>query len=418
MFDGGYTSVQARIEAFRCLMCEDATCTCDCPAGVDARAFIRKIRFNNLDGAVRMLKRCNVLAASCAYICPTGALCAKQCSAKGLTRPIDIGGLQRFVCDYERKRGMIQPVRSRLDGPKVAIVGAGPAGLGCAAELALRNCSVTVFERDSNSGGMLRQCIPAYRLPDEVLDFEQEFIQKLGVEFSFKSQIDDPKKLLKDGFEAAFVATGLSSPKDMNIPGSDLKGVYQALDLLRSAKRGDAIDLGKRTIVIGGGDTALDAARTAKRAGSECLVLYRRTQKEMPAYKEEIDAAWEEGVEFYFRTIVHGVTGRDKVTGVRCVRVRWHDKIPGRPLAYDVEGTEFQIACDSVVIAVGQKPSSVFGLRSSPSGLLAVEKDSMTTSQPGIFAGGDIVDGGTTAAQAVGMGKLAALSIYNYLKNK
>jgi glutamate synthase (NADPH/NADH) small chain len=410
------SKTQAMLMASRCLMCEDASCTCDCPAGVDARAFIRKIRFDNLDGAVRMLKQCNVLAASCSYICPTGALCTKECKAEGLTGPIDIGGLQRFVCDYERRVGMIEPVRSKCDGAKVAIVGAGPAGLGCAAELACRNYAVTVFERESKAGGMLRQCIPSYRLPEEVLDFEEEFIRKLGVEFVFGNEVDDPKAILKKGFDAVFIAAGLSSPKGMDVPGSDLPGVYQALNVLKAAKHGTPMDLGKRAIVIGGGDTALDAARIAKKSGSECLLLYRRTQKEMPAYKEEISAAWDEGIEFYFRTVVHSISGSNKVTGVRCVRVHWRDKIPGRQQAFDVEGTQFQVACDSVIIAAGQCPASTFGLRTTPNGMIAVDKAAFATSEQRIFAAGDIVNGGTTAAQALGMGKKAAENMDRYLK--
>ncbi|MFA4874403.1 MAG: FAD-dependent oxidoreductase, partial [bacterium] len=396
-------------------MCADAPCVCDCPAGVDARAFIRKVRFDNLDGAVRMLRRYNVLAGSCAYICPTGVLCGKECSAESLSRPIDIQGLQRFVMEYERRVGMIEPLASKRTGKRIAVVGAGPAGLGCAAELAGRDHSVTVFEREAAAGGMLGLCIPSFRLPLEVLDFEIEFIRKLGVEFAFNTSVDDPKRLLAEGFDAVFVATGLDKPRESGFVGADIPGVYQALDFLRAAKRGEIQDLGKRAVVIGGGDTALDAARTARSLGVECLVLYRRTQREMPAYPEEIDAAWDEGVEFYFRTVVHAVHGPDRTTGARCVRVRWREKVPGLPHAFDVEGTEFTIACDSVIIATGHDPASTFGLRTTPGGMLAVDRATFATSVPGVFAGGDIAFGGGTAARAVGHGRLAALAIEGYL---
>lgn len=416
MSEKGYTAVQAKIEAHRCLMCADAPCSCDCPAGIDARSFIRKIRFENLDGAVRMLRQQNVLAGSCSYICPTGALCGKKCSTKALSNPIDIRRLQRFAMDYERSRGMIEPIPSQRSGAKIAVIGSGPAGLGCAAELALRNHAVTVYEKDAQAGGLLRSSIPLFRLPADVLDFDIEFIKKLGVEFQFNSKIDNPQKLLKQGYKAVFIAAGLEKQRSTDIINSKLPGVYEALDFLHAAKRGELPDIGKRAIVIGGGDTALDAARVVRKSGSECLVLYRRTQSEMPAYPEEIDAAWDEGVEFYFRTVVRAVTGTENVTGVRCVRIRWHERIRSARHGYDVEGQEFQIACDSVIIATGQEPASAFGLRTTPNGMIAVDKEKFETSAPKIFAGGDIALGGGTAAAAVGKGKQAAIVIDEYVK--
>lgn len=418
MTEENYSPVQAKWEASRCLMCAQAPCTCDCPAGVDARAFIRKIRFDNLDGAVRLLKRCNVLAGSCARICPTGALCGKGCLAAGLSRPIDIGGLQRFVMDWERAQGMIEPMVPVRDGSRVAVVGAGPAGLGCAAELAVRGHIVTVFEKDEAPGGMLRQYIPAWRLPDEVIDFEIAFIRRLGVEFVTSHEVVDPKAFLAEGFKAVFIGTGLHHPRGSDLIGGERPGVHQALSLLRQAKRGQFPELGKRVVVIGGGDTALDAARTARRAGAECFLLYRRTQREMPAYRNEVDDAWNEGVEFYFRTIVRSVVGAERVQGVRCVRIRWHDPMPGMPRGYDVEGQEFVISCDSVVLAVGQGPVSTFGLRTTPGGMLAVDRESMATSVPGIFAGGDLAFGGSTASRAVGTGRHAAVAIDQYVRGK
>lgn len=416
MPEEGYTPVQAKTEANRCLMCADAPCTCECPSGVDARSFIRKIRFDNLEGAVRLLKRCNVLAASCSLICPTDTLCAKECTAAGLSRPIDIGGLQRFVMDWERATGMIEPAPPSRDGQPVAVVGSGPAGLGCAAELAVKGHVVTVFEKESQLGGMLRRCIPSFRLPSEVMDFEIEFLKKLGIEFVCGRKIDKPKDLFKEGFRAVFLATGLDSPRGEDLIGAQVPGVYQALDLLERSKRGELPELGRRVVVIGGGDTALDAARTAKRAGSECFILYRRTQREMPAYRNEVDDAWSEGVEFYFRVIVRSIVGEGKVEGVRCVRVRWHKPLPGLGQSYDVEGPEFVVACDSVMVAIGQGPESTFGLRTTPKGLIAIGKDTMMTSEKGIFAGGDLALGGGTAARAVGAGKQAALKIDEYLR--
>lgn len=414
----GYTTQQALIEASRCLMCADAPCSCDCPAGVDARGFIRKIRFENLDGAVKLLKSNNIMAGSCAYICPTGSQCAKGCLAAGLTTPIDIAGLQRFVMDYERRRGMIEPKTPSRGGKKVAVVGSGPAGLGAAAELAVRGHLVTVFEASPAIGGMLRKVIPSFRLPSAVIDFEVEFIKKLGVEFECLKTIERPADLLARGYDAVFLGTGLQRPQGGDLIGSNLSGVHQALSFLAMSKQGEMPEIGRRAVVIGGGDTAIDGARVSKRAGAECLILYRRTQREMPAYPEEIEAAWNDGVEFYFRILVRSIVGTDKVTGVRCVRIRWHEKVPGTAQGYDVEGAEFVIPCDTVIYATGQVPAGDFGLRATPDGLIAVHKDTMMTSADGIFAAGDCITGGGTAAWAVGAGKRAAIQIDHYLKER
>lgn len=413
-----FTSIQAKLESTRCLMCADAPCSCNCPAGVDARSFIRKIRFDNIEGAVRSLRQSNVLAASCSYICPTGTSCTRECTAKELLRPIDISGLQRYVMNYEIKNGMVAPEVPPVNGKKVAVVGAGPAGLGCAAELRVRGHEVVVFEASNVAGGMLKQSIPSFRLPVEVVDFEVEFIEKLGVEFKFGSKIDDPKKLLKDGFDAVFLGTGLPKSKNADFMNADLPGVYQALDFLKMSKEGNMPEIGKRVLVIGGGDTALDAARVAKMAGAESFIVYRRTQSEMPAYPNEIEDAWHEGVEFYFRVLPRAVVGDEKVTGLKCVRIKWHKLMPGMPRGYDVEGTEFVTNCDTVITAIGQEPDDVFGMRASPGGMIAVEQNTFKTSVEGIYAAGDVVDGGGTAAKAVGMGKLAAMQMDVYLNSK
>ncbi len=407
--------IQARAEAQNCLMCEDAPCACNCPAGVDARSFIRKIRFDNLDGAVRHLRSRNVMAASCAYVCPTGSSCAKDCTAKGLLNPIEIGKLQRFVTDYEMNRGMIEPLASKKDKPAIAVVGSGPAGLGAAAELAVRGHAVKIFEAEEKIGGVLRYHIPSFRLPEEVLDFDVEFIKKLGVEIECQRRIEDPARLLSEKFSAVYLATGLWKSKEDDLIGSDLNGAYRALDFLRLSKENKLPELGRRVLVIGGGDTAMDSARTARERGAESIVVYRRTQSEMPAYEEEVEAAWRDGVEFYFRVIPRAVVGKDRVEGLRCVRVRWHKKTAGMKQGYDVEGSEFVIGCDSLVIATGQIPESTFKLRTSPSGMIAVSQSDYFTSNPSIFAGGDVVTGGGTAARAVGMGKLAAAKISEYV---
>ncbi|MFH1654760.1 MAG: FAD-dependent oxidoreductase [Pseudomonadota bacterium] len=396
-----YTIQTAKEEALRCLMCSDAPCNSGCPAGVDVRRFIRKIRMDNIKGAIRQLRRGNVMAGSCAYICPSSDTCCKECSIKGLKEPIDIRGLQRFLMDYERKFGMIEPISHHKKSKKsVAIVGAGPAGLACAADLSMKGYEVVIFDAAKVAGGMLSQVIPEFRLPKKVVGFDVEFIKKLGPTLRLGKMIDDPRSLKKD-FDAVFVACGLSKSKTPELKGVKLKGVYKALDFLRLAKA-KKLKLKGRVVIIGGGDTALDCARVAKELKMESFLLYRRTQGQMPASHEEILGAWNSGVEFYFRYLPKSILGNKKVEGIRGVRICWQNKNK-----FVEEGTPFDIKCDSVVFAVGQDVEDQFGLR------CAVNK--VTTSEPGIFAGGDFVYGASTAVGAVGSGKLAAIEIDKYL---
>ena len=400
-------------EACRCLLCDDPPCHAGCPAGVNPKRFIRKVRFGNLAGAVRELKRSNILAASCSYICPCLETCGGRCTSEKLDRPIDIIGLQRFVCEWERKNGMIEPVRGAGNGARVAIVGAGPAGLACAAELAVMRHVPVIFDKDNGAGGMLRGVIPNFRLPLQVVDFEIEFIKKLGVSFEFGKTVEELSQLFNDGFKAVFVATGLSRSKGAGLIGEDKKGVCQALEFLRDAKT--TVAGARRVVVIGGGDTALDAARSLARAGASVVVAYRRTRRDMPAYRPDIAEAEKEGVEFLFRTLPRAIIGTDAAQGVRVTRIRWNEG--GRLSAgYSVEGSEFTIPCDAVILAIGQESAGVFGLRPSPAGYIAVDKN-MMTSQAGVFAGGDIVTGPLTAVAAVGAGKQAAGFINKFLKD-
>jgi len=402
----------AKEEAYRCLMCEDAPCWHSCPAAVNPRKFVRKIRFDSLAEAARELRRANVLAGCCSYICPCGRTCVGNCTSEKLSRPIDIIGLQKFVCEWEISSGMIEPKKTDGGKGKVAIVGSGPAGLACAAELAVFGCQPVVFDSAPNAGGMLRSVIPEFRLPTRVLDFEIEFIKKLGVEFVMKTKIDDLSKLFDEGFKVVFVSTGACESKRTGIIGEDKKGVCEALEFLKGAK----LNLdncgslnGKRVVVVGGGDTAVDSARTAARAGALVTLLYRRTRLDMPAYRPDIEEAEKEGVEFVFRTMPRSIIGSEGVVGVKAAKIRWKGK--GRQAeGYDVEGTEFTLPCDIVIMAAGQVSAGDFGLRTAPNGYIAVDKNMMTSGK-GIFAGGDIVSGPSTAVAAVGSGKLAAEKI-------
>lgn len=405
------------MEAARCLLCEDAPCFHGCPAGVNPKRFIRKIRFGNLGGAVRELKRANVLAASCAYICPCQNTCAAKCTSEKLDRPIDISMLQRFVCDWERQHGMIEPLAGNRTGKKVAIIGAGPAGLSCAANLSAIGHEAHIFETSGAAGGLLRSVVPAFRLPPEVLDFEIEFIKKLGVIFNFNSKIENPSQLLASGFNAVFMATGCAKPKGTTIISTEKQNVVSAMSFLKSAKEGSLkIQTGCRVIVIGGGDTAIDSAMVAARAGGRTAMLYRRGRADMPAYRPDIALAEETGVELIFNTIPRSVAGGESAQSLRCVRVKWLSAGRGSK-DYAVEGSEFAVPCDLAIIAAGQEPESLFDLRTAPNGCVAVDHGFMT-SAGGVFAGGDIVSGPATAVAAVGAGKLAAGFIDKFLIKK
>ncbi|MDI7268787.1 MAG: FAD-dependent oxidoreductase, partial [Myxococcota bacterium] len=381
-------------EFHRCLLCHDPPCRAGCPAGVNPREFIRKVRFDNIAGAARSLRRANVLAGSCAWICPCGATCAARCTAEGLDRPIDIGALQRFVTDWERsavgsRQSAIGSRQSAIGNP-VAAIGAGPAGLAAAADLALRGRRVVVFDGAAAPGGMLRIAIPRFRLPAEVLDHDVSIVEALGVEFRCGRQVADLDDLFAEGFAAVFVATGVQTPRRMGVPGEALEGVVPALDLLVRANAGRAMDLGRRVVVIGGGDVALDAARTLRRAGARVTLAYRRARADMPAYAPEVAAALDEGVEFLFDVVPVEVRGERRVGTVVLQRVRW--EAGGRDARHrEAEGSPLVLEADSVVVAVGQENRAAFGLDAGPGGLIRVDPETGMTSRDGVFAAGDVV---------------------------
>lgn len=426
MSDLNYT--WAMSEASRCLMCEDAPCWGGCPSCVNPKEFIRKIRWENFAGAVRALKKANVLAGSCAYICPSEKLCVGKCTSEKLDRPIDIIGLQRFVMDWERANGMVEPVKPRQDKARVAIVGAGPAGLSCAATLAVRGYKVTVYDAAKKAGGVLRYEIPSLRLPEDVLDYEIDFIKRLGVEFKLGTKINKLEDLSE--FDAIFVSHGLGKPRKIGIPGEELPGVYSASDFLAMAKGHEnpptpplskggkgGFGIGKRVLVIGGGSVAMDVVIEAKRLGAErvfgvCLEDY----DEMPATPHDKEEAWKTGVEYLYRVMPLAILGRNKVVGFKGVNIRWRK--PGRYVpsnAVRIKGTEFELNVDTVIVAIGQGPNDSFGLETLPGGFLKVDKETYMTSRKGVFAGGDAVRGPALAVEAVADGKKAAEEIDGYL---
>lgn len=420
--DRTYAPHEAVIEASRCLMCEDPPCNKGCPAGVDVRRFVRKIRFGNFRGAARLIRAANPLVGVCGRVCPQEILCMEHCTRAELDTPVDIAGLQRFAGDVEL--GALAPIPEGVHdrAERVAVVGAGPAGLAAAVALRAAGVQVEVFEREGVAGGVLSHGIPPFRLDQPFVESELEYVTRLGVTLRLGESATDPAALLKEGFDAVFVATGLWRPYRIGLPGEDLKGVHVATDLLRTVARGGRPVLGARVVVIGGGNVAMDAATTAKALGAErvdlcCLESF----EEMPAFLSEIEHAQAEGIEFHTRTRPVRIVGEGgSVVGYEGIGIRW--KVPGHLVpsnAEEVKGTEFRLRADAVIEAIGQGPLDGFaGLTTGARGLVVVDPEAMTTSLEGVFAGGDITSGGATVVQAVAEGKKAAKAIVAYLDGR
>jgi NADPH-dependent glutamate synthase beta subunit-like oxidoreductase len=417
-----YAPHEAVIEASRCLMCEDPPCNKGCPAGVDVRRFVRKIRFGNFRGAARLIRDANPLVGVCGRVCPQEILCMERCTRAELDTPIDIAGLQRFAGDVEL--GALAPlpdgIRERVE--RVAVVGAGPAGLAAAVALRRAGIQVELFERERAAGGVLSHGIPPFRLDQAFVESELEYVTRLGAKLHLGEAGADAATLLKKGFDAVFVATGLWRPYRIGLPGADLKGVHVATDLLRAVARGERPVLGGRVVVIGGGNVAMDAATTAKALGAErvdlcCLESF----EEMPAFRSEIEHAQAEGIDFHTRTRPVRIVGEGgRVVGYEGIGIRW--KVPGLLVpsnAEEMKGTEFRLKADAVVEAIGQGPLDGFaGLATGPRGLVAADPETMAASLEGVFAGGDVTSGGATVVQAVAEGKRAAGAIVSYLDGR
>jgi len=438
----GYTEEEAIKEAERCLQCPKPLCVDGCPVNIDIPAFIKKIKEGDFIGAVRIIKEDNPLPAVCGRVCPQEEQCEQRCVVGIKGEPVAIGRLERFVADYEAKQGLSEkPEIKEKKNKKVAIIGSGPAGLVCASELAKMGYDVTIFESLHEAGGVLIYGIPEFRLPKEIVKREVEYIKSLGVKLVTNFCVGRTRTIdelmNEDGFEAVFIGTGAGLPRFMHIPGENLLGIYSAnefltrINLMKAYKFPEydtPVKVGNRVAVIGGGNVAMDSARSALRAGAEkVMVIYRRTRKEMPARIEEIENAEEEGIEFHFLVAPVRYIGDENgwVKEVEVIKMKLGEPDEsGRRRPIPIEGSEFTIPVDTVVVAIGQIPTPIIakttpGLEVHPRwGTLIANQKTGATTRPGIFAGGDVVTGAATVILAAGAGKTAAKYIDYYLQNK
>lgn len=428
----GYSLSQAIAEADRCLLCYDAPCSEGCPAETDPGKFIRKLRLKNLKGAVRTIKANNILGGICGIVCPAGRLCEKKCSATEIDRPINIAKLQRFLVEYCWQTGF-NPLIKKTIGTlpiKVAVIGAGPAGLTCASELAKEGYDVTVFDKNKKPGGILRYGVPSFRLSEDFVDREIKDIIALGVQIKCnapvkgKSAVENLLKKSGGGFKAIFVGAGLSLPYKLNIPGANLKNVTTSTDFLKNVRAGNQKKIGKNVAIIGGGSVAMDVANTCKVLKAKrvyCIAL--ESMQELPADKDDLLMAIDNYIIIKPQSRIKEIVGRNgAVVGVKGNETEW--KVPGLLIpsnAKDVPGTEFSLKVGAVIIAIGSGPDlwlkeQLPNVRFTRRGLIQVNKNTLATSVKGIYAGGDIVRGPALVVDSIADGKKAAKSIIKFLQ--
>ena len=436
----GYSMEQAVAEAERCLQCPKPQCIQGCPVELDISAFIKEIREKNFDEAIRKVKEKNSLPAICGRVCPQETQCQKFCVLGKKGDPLSIGRLERFVADYELQKGVTIPPRSKSSiGGKVAVVGSGPAGLTAAADLAKLGYEVVIFEALHAPGGVLMYGIPEFRLPKKIVQAEVYYVKKLGVDVKTDHMIGrlyTVDELFELGFDAVFIGTGAGLPRFMSILGENLGGIYSANEFLIRVNLMKAymfpeydtpIRVGKKVAVIGGGNVAMDSARCSLRLGAEEVwIVYRRSRKEMPARLEEVENAEEEGIKFKFLTTPVRFLGDESgwVKGMECVAMRLGEPDEsGRRRPIPIEGSEFVMDVDTVVIAIGQTPNPIIqrttkGLKTTRWGTIVVKEKTGKTSKKAVYAGGDVVSGAATVISAMGAGKRAARSIHRCLMRK
>ena len=435
----GYTKEQAIDEAQRCLNCKTKNCVAGCPVQIQIPDFIKEVAEGNFDAAYDVISKSSSLPAVCGRVCPQESQCEGKCVRGIKGEPVAIGRLERFVADYHNANATEEVVKPESNGHKVAVIGSGPSGLTCAGDLAKKGYDVTVFEALHLAGGVLVYGIPEFRLPKAIVQKEIDGLKALGVKIETNMvigkviSIDELMEEYK--FEAVFIGSGAGLPRFMNIPGENLKGVYSANEFLTRVKLMKAykddpttpIQHAKKVAVVGGGNVAMDAARSAKRLGAEeVYIVYRRSEEELPARKEEVEHAKEEGIIFKLLTnpteIIPGENGF--VGGMKCQEMELGEPdASGRRRPVVKEGSEFMMDVDCVIMSIGTSPnplikSTTKGLETQKWGGIIVEEETGLTSREGVYAGGDAVTGAATVILAMGAGKTAAKSIDEYLSNK
>lgn len=435
----GYSPEEAVAEAKRCLQCKIPACVKGCPVEIDIPGFIKAIASEDFKLAIKILKEKNVLPAICGRVCPQEEQCEKVCTIGKVGEPVAIGRLERFAADWEAEQGEIElPPKPKSTGKKVAVVGSGPAGLTVAGDLAKIGHEVVIFEALHKPGGVLMYGIPEFRLPKTIVEREIDYVKKLGVKIITSFVVGKIKKIdeLLEEYDAVFIGAGAGLPWFMDIPGENYCGIYSANEYLTRVNLMKAylfpeystpIIRGKRVAVIGGGNVAMDAARTALRLGAEhSMIIYRRSRKELPARIEEIARAEEEGVEFHFLTlpVAYHANENGWVSAMECIKMRLGEPdSSGRRRPIPIEGSNFCIPVDVVVVGIGQSPNPLIpqttpGLKVGKHGNIITDEKTGKTSKEGVFAGGDIATGAATVILAMGAGRIAARSIDQYIKNK
>ena len=435
----GYTEEMALDEAQRCLNCKNRPCVSGCPVGIAIPDFIQKVKVGEFEEAYRIITESSSLPAVCGRVCPQETQCEGKCVRGIKGEPVGIGRLERFVADRHNEKTNVKAVPAPANGHKVAVIGSGPAGLTCAGDLARRGYAVTVYEALHTAGGVLVYGIPEFRLPKAIVAKEIDTLKDLGVKIEVNTVVGrtvSVDELMKqEGFEAVFIGSGAGLPRFMKIPGENLKGVYSANEFLTRVNLMKAylpdsptpIQHAKKVAVVGGGNVAMDAARSAMRLGAEEVsIVYRRSLEELPARREEVEHAMEEGIEFRLLNNPTAILGDENgfVRGMKVIRMELGaPDASGRRSPVEIPGSEYELECDCVIMAIGTSPnplikSTTEGLEVNRRGGIVVEEATGKTSLTGVYAGGDAVTGAATVILAMGAGKTAAQAIDDYIRNR
>ena len=433
----GYTEEQAIDEAKRCLNCKNKPCVTGCPVQIDIPAFISEVAEGNFEEAYKIITKSSSLPAVCGRVCPQETQCESKCVRGKKGEPVAIGRLERYVADRHNSLAESAIEKPVSNGHKAAVIGSGPSGLACAGDLAKKGYDVTVFEALHVAGGVLSYGIPEFRLPKSIVQKEIEGLKALGVKIETNTVIGKTvsiDELMKEeGFETVFIGSGAGLPRFMRIPGENLNGVYSAnefltrINLMKAYKADSTtpINAGTKAVVVGGGNVAMDAARCAKRLGADVTIVYRRTEKELPARAEEVEHAMEEGINFKFLTNPTEITATEKgwVKGIVCQQMELSEPdASGRAKPVPVEGAFFELEADCVIMSIGTSPnplikSTTDGLDTQKWGGIIADEDGLT-SRKGVYAGGDAVTGAATVILAMGAGKKAAAAMDKYMQSK